>query len=154
MVHPRATFKRRHWPAIALTTVFPLSGCFFDQVQRSEEDDIQRVEHKQATLQTAQDKAATLREQEEQLAAELSGRQLSLNELNDRVQEINAENGRALAQNEAARLQYHELLTQLHQTSEQLALAKQGQVGTIAERREHIASLKAQLKAQIDLLVR
>ncbi len=154
MIRPPATFERRYWPAVPLTMVFLLGGCFFDQVQRSEEEDIQRVEHKQATLQTAQDKAATLREQEEQLAAELGERQLSLTELNDRVQEINAENGRALAQNEAARLQYHELLTQLHQTSEQLALAKQGPAGTIEERREHIASLKAQLKAQIDLLVR
>ena len=137
-----------------MSTVLLLSGCFFDQLQRSEENDIQRVEQKQATLQTEQYRSATLKQQEEQLAAELSERQLSLNQLNDRVQEINAENGRAIADNVATRLQYNDLLGQLHETNEQLALAQQGTAGSIEERRERVASLKARLKAQLDLLLR
>ena len=37
---------------------------------------------------------------------------------------------------------------------ESFALAQQGPVGTIEERREHMASLKGRLKGQLDLLLR
>jgi septal ring factor EnvC (AmiA/AmiB activator) len=149
-----APLIRGPWPAISVSAMLLLSGCFFDQLQRSEENDIQRVEQKQATLQTEQSRSGTLKQQEEQLATELSERQLSLNELNNRVQEINAENGRAIATNDSTRLQYNDLLGQLHATNEQLALAQQGTAGSIELRRDRIASLKARLKAQLDLLLR
>jgi septal ring factor EnvC (AmiA/AmiB activator) len=148
-----APLMRGPWSAISVSALL-LSGCFFDQLQRSEENDIQRVEQKQATLQTEQSRSATLKQQEEQLATELSERQLSLNELNNRVQEINAKNGRAIAANDSTRLQYNDLLGQLHATNEQLALAQQGAAGSIELRRDRIASLKARLKAQLDLLLR
>jgi septal ring factor EnvC (AmiA/AmiB activator) len=150
----RSPLRRGPSPAIPVSAALLLSGCFFEQLQRSEESDIQRVEQKQATLQTEQHRSATLRQQEEQLATELSERQLSLNELNDRVQEINAENGRAIADNDAARLRYHDVLGQVHETNEQLTLAQQGTAGSIEERHERIASLKDRLKAQLDLLFR
>jgi flagellar biosynthesis/type III secretory pathway chaperone len=107
-----------------------------------------------AAVQTEQHRSATLKQQEEQLATELSERELSLNELNNRVQEINAENGRAIADNDAARRQYHDLVGQVHETNEQLTQAQQGAANSTEERRERIASLKAQLKAQLDLLFR
>jgi flagellar biosynthesis/type III secretory pathway chaperone len=146
--------KPGRWPAIATGCAMLLAGCFFDQVQRSEESDIQRVEQKQAILQTEQERSARLGQQEERLAAEMSERQLSLNDLNARVQAINAENGRAFADNEVARTQYLDLLTQLHETNDELALALQDGSGSTAERRERIASLEARLKAQLDLLLR
>jgi predicted nucleic acid-binding Zn-ribbon protein len=150
----RAHLKRDPWPPVPLGAMLLLSGCFFDQLQRAEESDIQRVEQKQASAQAAKFRSATLEQEEEQLAAELSERQFSLNALNDRVQEINADNGRTIAQNDAARFRYHDLLAQLQETNEQLALAQQGTVGSIEEQRERIASLKARIKAQIHLLLR
>jgi len=143
--------KRAFWPASVALIV---SGCFFDELQRSEENDIQRVEQKQAALRAEQDRAAALKQQEGQLAAELSERQLSLNELNDRVQEILAANGRSIADNDAKRLQYRVLLGQVHETNEQLAALQERPPRSIEERRERIASLKAQLKAQLDLILR
>jgi predicted nucleic acid-binding Zn-ribbon protein len=142
------------WPPIALGAMLLLSGCFFDQLQRAEESDIQRVEQKQASAQTAKYRSATLEQEEEQLATELGERQFSLNALNDRVQEINADNGRTIAQNDAERSRYHDLLAQLQETNEQLAMAQQSTVGSIEEQRERIASLKARIKAQIHLLLR
>ena len=153
MNRAKAPLRRVPWPAVLLGPAL-MSGCFFDQLQRSEENDIQRVEQKRATLQTEQDRSATLKRQEAQLAAELSERQLSLSELNERVQRINEENGRAIADNDAARLHYHDLLAQLHETNGQLASAQQGTAASIEERRERIASLKARLSAQLDLLLR
>ena len=149
-----APLKRGSFSAIPVSAVLLLSGCFFNQLQRSEENDIQRVEQKQAILQTEQDRSVTLKRQEEQLVSELSERQLSLDELNDRVQEINAENGRAIADNQAMRLRYNDLLGQLHETNKELALAQQGGSGAIEERRERIASLMTRLKSQLDLLLR
>lgn len=142
------------WPVIAAASATLLAGCFFDQVQRSEESDILRVEQKQAVLQAEQKRSARLGQQEEQLAAEMGERQLSLDDLSARVQEINAENGHAVADNEAARAQYLDLLAQLHETNEELALAQEGGSGSMAERRERIASLKSRLRAQLDLLLR
>jgi hypothetical protein len=139
------------WASLPMM-ILMLSGCFFDQLQRSEESDIRRVEQKQAALQAEQGRAATLKQQEEQLAADLSERQLSLNELNDRVQKINAANGRLIADNDAKRLQY-DLIVQLHETSGQLALLQQATAGSIAERRERIADLQTRLRAQLDVLL-
>ncbi len=150
----RVLLKRGPWPPIPLGAVLLLSGCYFDQLQRSEESDIQRVEQKQATVQTAKSRSETLEQEEKQLATELSEHQFSLDALNDRVQGLNADNGRAIADNDAARLRYHELLGQLQETNEQLALAQRDTVGSIEERRERIASLKARIKAQIHLLLR
>ncbi|HEV7612247.1 MAG TPA: hypothetical protein VGO37_10255 [Steroidobacteraceae bacterium] len=147
-----APIMRVPLPSIPLLILL-LSGCFFDQLQRSEEGDILRVEQKQATLQAEQDRAATLKQQEEHLAAELSERQFSLNELNDRVQSINAANGRSIADNDAKRLQY-DLIGQLHETNKQLALLQQAAPGSIEERRERIAYLRSRLKAQLDVLLR
>jgi flagellar biosynthesis/type III secretory pathway chaperone len=152
----RGTVPVKHglWPTIATGSAVLLGGCFFDQVQRSEESDIQRVEQKQAVLQAEQERSTRLGQQEEQLTAEMSERQLSLTDLSARVQEINTENGRAIADNEAARAHYLALLAELHDTNEELALAQHGAAGSIAERRERIASLTARLKAQLDLLLR
>jgi hypothetical protein len=131
-----------------------LGGCFFDQVQKSEEGDIQRVEQKQATLKTQQERAATLQRNEQRLTAELSERQLTLDELTQRVEALNAENGHALADNDAARRRYELYLQQLHETNEQLALVEQSAAGAdVEERRERIAELKARLKTQIDALL-
>ena len=134
-----------------------MSGCVFDQLQRSEENDIKRVEQKEAALQAEQDQSTALQQQEDHLAAELSERQLSLSELNDRVQAINARNGRTIADNDASRIEYHDLLGQLHETNEQLTqltLVEQGTAYSIEERRKRIASLKARIKTQLDILFR
>ncbi len=146
------SLERAPWPAIPVSMVLMLSGCFFDQLQRSEEKDIQRVEQKQATLQAERDRSATLKQHEERLAAELSERQLSLNELNDRVQKINAANGRSIADNDAKRLQY-DLIEQLHETNEQLVLLQRGTPSLIEERRERISYLKTRLREQLAILL-
>ena len=129
-----------------------LSGCFFDQLQQSQERDIRRVEQKQATLQAEQARSAKLSLQEEQLSSELGERELSLAELNERVQKINADNGRTIEDNDAARQRYQNLLGQLHESNEQLNVARNALGGSVEERRAHIESLKAQLKEQVDLL--
>ena len=151
MIHLNRAFRS----AVPVAVMFMLiSGCFFDELQRSEESDIHRVQQKQATLQAEQTRSAALNDQEEQLAADLSGHQLSLEELNDRVQEINAANGRSIADNEAERRRYYGLITQLHQTNDQLALLQQGTPSEIEKRNERITDLKSRLKAQLDLLLR
>lgn len=136
-----------------ISAVTVLGGCFFDQLQRSDQADIQRVEQKRATLQSEQARSATLNQKEGELATELGERELSLNELTERVQRINVENGRAIADNDAARLRYRDLLAQLHEINAQLAAAREDGDGT-AGRRERIDSLKARLQTQLDLLLR
>lgn len=148
----RACGKHALWPAAACAML--LGGCFFDQVQRSEESDIERVEHKQAALQSEQQRAAELKHQEDELAGELGERELSLHELDARVQDINAANGRAIAENEAGRARYRDMLARLHETNEELALAQNASGGSVEERRARIASLKAQIKEELDLLLR
>lgn len=130
-----------------------LGGCVFDQLQRSNENDIQRVEQKQATLQAEQDRSAVLTRQEELLGAELSERQMSLEELNDRVEKLQAENGRAITDNESKRLQYRDLIGRLHQTNQRLASLQRGTEGSIEERRQRIDYLRSQIKAQLQLLL-
>jgi rhamnose utilization protein RhaD (predicted bifunctional aldolase and dehydrogenase) len=85
----------------------------------------------------------------------LSERQLSLDELSRRVEEINAENGHALADNESAHRQYDYYLQQVHEANQQLAeIQRTTTPGAIEQRRERIASLKAQLKTELDALLR
>lgn len=146
--------RNRKRAGIAAILTLVLEGCFFDRVQRSEEDDIQRVEQKQATLQTEQYRAAVLDQKENQLANEMGIRELSLQELNDRIERINADNGREISNNEAKRLQYQALLAQLHETNQRLSSLQQGDPAHLEQKRDQIADLKTRLREQLDLLLR
>ena len=140
---------------VAVAAAFLLSGCIFDRLQNSDRNDIQRVEQKEATLQTEQARSATLGQRQEELAQELERQVMSLEELNRRVQQINEENGRAITDERAASAQYHDLLLQLHDTSQELALADRGtDADSVEARRQRISSLKGQLRTQLDLLLR
>lgn len=139
---------------VATSAVLLLSGCFFDQLQRSEEQDIQRVQQKQATLEAEKSKSVTLTQQAQQLEAELSEREFTLSQLTERVQTINAENGRAIAENESRRLEYESLLAQVHHTNQQLAAARQNISVPSEQRLAMIESLNAELKRQVDALLR
>jgi chromosome segregation ATPase len=141
------------WPLLLTSVALMLGGCVFDQLQQSNEKDIQRVEQKQATLQAEQDRSGQLKQQEERLVAELSERQVSLSELNDRVEQLQRENGRAIADNEAKRREHADLIGRLHQTNQQLASLQRGTDGSIEQRRERIDYLKSQIKAQLQLLL-
>ena len=86
---------------------------------------------------------------------ELSDRQLSLDELSRRVEEINADNGHALADNESARRRYDYYLQQVHEANQQLAEIQQTKTpDAVEQRHERIASLKARLKTELDALLR
>jgi predicted nuclease with TOPRIM domain len=130
------------------------SGCYFDQVQKSEESDIQRVEQKQAMLRAEQERAAKLKQQEDQLLEELSEQQLSWNDLNQRVETLNASNRHSIADTRAKRLEYEDLMQQLHATNDQLVGLQRGEGSSGAEDREaRIAALKRQLRTELDHLL-
>ena len=97
--HGTVTVKHCLWRAAAVAAQVLLWRALFRPSAALEESDIQRVEQKQVVLATEQEKSTRLQQEEEQLAADLSERQLSLDQFNARVQEINAENGRAIALN-------------------------------------------------------
>lgn len=141
------------WRLVAMAASLLLGGCVFDQLQRSNENDIHRVEQKQAALQAEQDRSARLARQEDLLAAELSERQVSLKELNDRVETLQEQNGHAIAGNESQRQEYRALIGRLYQTNQQLASLQRGTDGSNEERRERIDYLKSQIKAQLELLL-
>ncbi len=141
------------WRLVAMAASLLLGGCVFDQLQRSNENDIYRVEQKQAALQAEQDRSARLARQEDLLAAELSERQVSLKELNDRVETLQEQNGHAIAGNESQRQEYRALIGRLYQTNQQLASLQRGTDGSNEERRERIDYLKSQIKAQLELLL-
>lgn len=153
----RAAIRGRCRAALAMTgaiaVMLPAAGCYFDQLQRSQESDIQRVEQKRAALETEQQQSAALQQQTDQLASVLSERELSLDELNARVSELNARNRRFIADNDAARARYRELLEQVHDTNGQVVRARQEAAGELSERRRHLGALEAQLKEQIRLLL-
>ncbi|HEY0747800.1 MAG TPA: hypothetical protein VGD63_13960 [Steroidobacteraceae bacterium] len=138
---------------VLIGTALLLGGCVFDQLQRSNENDIHRVEQKQADLQAEQDRSARLKRQEDELVVELGERQFSLSELNDRVEKLQAENGRTIAENESRHRDYADLIARLHQTNSQLASLQRGTDGSIEQRRERVDYLKTQIKAQLQLLL-
>jgi predicted nuclease with TOPRIM domain len=139
--------------SIAMSMALMLGGCVFDQLQRSNENDIHRVEQKQATLKTEEDRSSRLKQQEDELLAELGERQFSLSELNDRVEQLQVENGRAIAQNVSRRSDYADLMERLHQSNAQLASLQHATDSSTEQRRERIDYLKAQVKAQLQLLL-
>ena len=154
MARNPSSHQVRCWWPLALMSVAPtLGGCVFDQLQRSNENDIQRVEHKQAALQAEQDRSAQLTQQENELVSELGEREFSLSEINDRVEKLQAANGHNIALNDAKRGEYEEMIARLHDTNQQLASLRRDTDGPIAQRRERISYLKAQIQAQLQLLL-
>ena len=135
----------------AAMTMF-VAGCFFDQLQQSQENDIHRVEQKQVSLQAEQTKSGKLRQEEEQLAVELEARELTLAELNERVEALNAKNGLVIADNDEARLRYRDRLAQLHEYNLQIAATRVAP-DSIEERRERLEALKIRLREQLDAML-
>jgi hypothetical protein len=129
---------------VLISTALMIGGCVFDQLQRSNENDIHRVEQKQATLQAEEDRSARLKRQEDELVVELSERQFSLSELNGRVEKLH---------NGSRHRDYADLIERLHQTNSQLASLQRGTDGSMEQRRERVDYLKTQIKAQLQLLL-
>ena len=133
-------------PPVPLTA----SGrMFFRPSERLEEDDIDQWRRTQAeaTLKPRRRQGWSL-PQQQQLAAN-GERQLSLIVSNDRVQDINAETDAPSSRMRPRGFENHQSLDEqpgIETTRASNSPSQARSAGTIEERREHIASLKAQTK--------
>lgn len=129
------------------------SGCTIARLQQEESGDEQRVREKEAALQAEQQRAAELTKQKDQLAADLSTRELSLAELNEKLEPLRLANSRQSAENELARRERARLIAELQEMSAQLAQLRKSPQDPSSEQRQRIDFLKRQIKDQLDLLL-
>jgi len=128
-------------------------GCTIARLQQEESGDEQRVREKEAALQAEQQRAAELTKQKDQLAADLSTRELSLAELNEKLEPLRLANSRQSAENELARRERARLIAELQEMSAQLAQLRKSPQDPSSEQRQRIDFLKRQIKDQLDLLL-
>jgi len=138
--------------AAVLAGVGMQGGCTLVQMQREEREDAARVQQKETALQAEQAQADELDRQKQQLTAELAERQLSLTELNQRVDELRTANARDSSDNEMLRIERRKLLGELRDTNAELAALQHSADGS-AQKRERVEFLKHQLDTQLDLLL-
>jgi hypothetical protein len=136
----------------ALSALAALGGCTILDMQRDESADEARIHDKEVALQAEQARADQLNGQETQLEADLAQRQLSLVELNQRVEELRTANSRDSNENDIQRIERRQLLGQLQRTNAELAaLHKNSDMSALKQ--ERIEFLKQQLATQLDLLL-
>jgi hypothetical protein len=135
-----------------------LSACTIARLQREEAADLERVHQKELAVQSEQDRSDTLDRDKDQLLADLNERQVSLSELNERIERINAANGRAIVDNQSIRLERQRKLDHLAELNAQLtaasaARADQSNDDTSAQKQARIDYLRSQIKQQLELLL-
>src|SRR5271167_1935713 len=89
----------------ALAAIAVLNACTIAELQREEKADTEKVRQQTAAVQAEQARSDSLAQEQTQLTAELAQRQLSLNELNTRVEQLQAANARDAAANDEVRRQ-------------------------------------------------
>jgi chromosome segregation ATPase len=130
-----------------------LGGCTIAELQREEKADAESVQQKQAALRAEQTRSETLARQQEQLKADLAQRQLSLDELNARMTQLQAANARDSAANDEVRRQREHLIGKIHDTGTQLVALQQAPDNASAQKQAQINFLKHQIQDQLDLLL-
>jgi chromosome segregation ATPase len=130
-----------------------LSGCTIAELQRQERAGTERVRLKEVNLHAEQERTDALSSQKEQLTAELSHRQVSLDELNARVDQLQAANARDYAANDAARLERQRLIGKIRELNVQLVALQQSTDTATEQKQQRIEYLKQQVSAQLDLLL-
>jgi predicted RNase H-like nuclease (RuvC/YqgF family) len=130
-----------------------LGGCTIAELQRQEKAEAESVQQKQAAVQAEQARSETLGRQQEQLKADLAKRQLSLDELNTRVAQLQAANARDSAANDEVRRHREQLIGKIHGTGTQLVALQQAPDNGSAQKQAQINFLKQQIQDQLDLLL-
>jgi hypothetical protein len=139
------------WLVVTYTFAILVSGCTIAELQREEKADAERVRLKQASLQSEQERTDALNGQKDQLTAELSKHQVSLAELNARLDQLQATNARESSANDAVRLERQRLVVRLHELNAQLAALQQSPDTAATQKQEHIEYLKQEIRTQLDL---
>jgi chromosome segregation ATPase len=137
----------------ALAAIAALNGCTIVELQREEKADTEKVRQQTAALQAEQARNDSLVQQQAQLKTELAQRQLSLNDLNARVDQLQAANARDATANEELRHQRAVLIGKIHDTGVQLVALQQDPGNASAQKQAQIDFLKRQIQDQLNLLL-
>jgi hypothetical protein len=144
--------KARFWMLMCAATA-AFNGCTIAELQRQEKADAESVRQKQAAVQAEEARNETLSRQQGQLKADLAHRQLSLDELNARMAQLQAANDKDLAANEEVRRQREHMIVKIHDTGTQLVALQQAPDNASAQKQAQIDFLKRQIQDQLDLLL-
>jgi hypothetical protein len=137
-----------------------LNGCTIVQLHHDEKAEAAQVSASEAALQVEQQRADALNRQKDALTDELTKRQLSLDELNQRVDQLRAANAQQSTANEGTRrardadlLERKRLIEKIQEGSAQIAALQKSPDNLSAEKLQRIAYLKRQIGQQLDLLL-
>jgi hypothetical protein len=152
-------YIRLRWVMAAALGAF-LNGCAIVQLHHDEKAEAAKVSESEAALQVEQQRADALNRQKDVLTDELTKRQLSLAELNQRVDQLRAANAQETTSNEGARrardadlLERKRLIEKIQEGSAQIAALQKSPDNSSAEKLQRIAYLKRQIGQQLDLLL-
>jgi hypothetical protein len=150
---------RRRW-VIASALAVVLNGCTIVQLQRDEKAEAAKVNASEVALQAEQQRADVLNRRKNELTEDLTQRQLSLDELNQRVDQLRAATAQDMTANASVRrtrdadvLERKRLIEKIQGGSAQIAALQQSPDGSNAEKLARIAFLKRQIGQQLDLLL-
>jgi chromosome segregation ATPase len=138
-------------PVLAVIAV--LNACTIAELQREEKADTEKVRQQTVAVQAEQARSDSLAQEQTQLTAELAQRQLSLNELNTRVAQLQAANARDAVANDEVRRQRSILIGKIHDTGVQLVALQQDTGNSSAQKQAQIDFLKRQIQDQLNLLL-
>src|SRR5271165_1409052 len=138
---------------ILASAVVALSGCTIAELQREEKADAESVRQKQAAVQAEQARSDALGQQQQQLKADLARRQMTLAELNARVEQLRAANDKDSAANADVRRERDHLIAKIHDSGVQLVALQQDPDNSSAQKQARIDYLKRQIQDQLDLLL-
>lgn len=146
--HDRMTSRSAAAAAAALCC---LAGCTISQLKQDVAQTQARIEDKQRALDASQVQQGELRQEQVRLASELGSRQLSLSELNHRLDQLQAANRRSMAATEEQREQKRRLDEQIRKHKQELAQIQAPNGLSDDDKRRRIEQLRQEIKKQLEL---
>ena len=129
------------------------SGCAVVEAQRAQREDENRIHDKEVELQNEQTRSATLSQQKDALTTELSQRNFTFDELNQRLQQLRAANASSSAETDSLRQENQRLTQQLHDLNTQLVAVRVATDLSVEQKQARIAHLRTQINVQLELLL-
>jgi predicted transcriptional regulator len=152
-------YHRLRW-VIASALAVALYGCTIVQLHSDEKAEAAKVNASEIALQAEQQRADALNRRKNELTDDLTKGQLSLDELNQRVDQLRAATAQDMTANASVRrardadvLERKRLIEKIQDGSAQIAALQQSPDDSNAEKLARIAFLKRQIGQQLDLLL-
>lgn len=128
-----------------------LAGCTIAELRRDVDRTQSRIDEKQQVLQAGETRRDALEQERQRFVADLDGKRMSLDEMNRRLEQLQAQNRRASATTAQQQAQQRRLDEQIDKHRTEIAQLQKRDDVSDEDKRRRIEQLRQEIRKQLEL---